>query len=81
MGGCGRQAERLPHLNRVPTQIVGHGHTNSERQSDLPEEKERELLAYLELHPGQHNVGALESVLPKASPAARARVVARAAKA
>jgi primosomal protein N' (replication factor Y) len=33
---------------------------------------ERELLAYLELHPGQHNVAALEEVLPKASPAARA---------
>ena len=27
-------------------EIVGHGHTNSERQGDLPEEKERELLAY-----------------------------------
>ncbi len=27
-------------------EIVGHGHTNSDRQSDLSEEKERELLAY-----------------------------------
>jgi len=33
---------------------------------------ERELLAYLELHPGQHNVAALEETLPKASTAARA---------
>ncbi len=32
---------------------------------------ERELLAYLELHPGQHNVGELEPVIAKASPAAR----------
>jgi peptidoglycan/xylan/chitin deacetylase (PgdA/CDA1 family) len=27
-------------------ELIGHGHTNAERQSDLPEEKERELLAY-----------------------------------
>lgn len=33
---------------------------------------ERELLAYLELHPGPHNVAGLEAVLPKASPGARA---------
>jgi primosomal protein N' (replication factor Y) len=33
---------------------------------------ERELLAYLELHPGQHNVAVLEDTLPKASTAARA---------
>jgi len=33
---------------------------------------ERELLAYLELHPGQHNLAALEGTLPKASTAARA---------
>jgi primosomal protein N' (replication factor Y) len=33
---------------------------------------ERELLAYLELHPGQHNVAALEESFPKASTAARA---------
>jgi primosomal protein N' (replication factor Y) len=33
---------------------------------------ERELLAYLELHPGQHNVAALEDTLSKASTAARA---------
>jgi primosomal protein N' (replication factor Y) len=32
---------------------------------------ERELLAYLELHPGQHNLAALEDTLPKASTAAR----------
>src|SRR6185437_44570 len=33
---------------------------------------ERELLAYLELHPGQHNLAALEDTLPKASTSARA---------
>ncbi len=33
---------------------------------------ERELLAYLELHPGSHNVGELESQVAKASEAARA---------
>jgi allantoinase len=33
------------HLNRGD-ELIGHGHTNSERQSDLGEEKERELLAY-----------------------------------
>jgi len=32
---------------------------------------ERELLAYLELHPGQHNLATLEDTLPKASTAAR----------
>jgi primosomal protein N' (replication factor Y) len=32
---------------------------------------ERELLAYLELHPGSHNLGQVEKVLPSASPAAR----------
>jgi len=33
---------------------------------------ERELLAYLELHPGSHNLQELESVMPKAGAAARA---------
>jgi primosomal protein N' (replication factor Y) len=33
---------------------------------------ERELLAYLELHPGTHNLGELESQVAKASEAARA---------
>jgi len=33
---------------------------------------ERELLAYLELHPGSHNLLELESVMPKAGVAARA---------
>ena len=27
-------------------ELIGHGHTNSDRQAELPEEKERELLAY-----------------------------------
>jgi primosomal protein N' (replication factor Y) len=33
---------------------------------------ERELLCYLELHPGSHNVAELEQMVPKASTAARA---------
>jgi primosomal protein N' (replication factor Y) len=33
---------------------------------------ERELLSYLELHPGSHNLADIEQTLPKASPAARA---------
>ncbi len=36
----------------------------------LPKQ-ERELLAYLELHPGEHNLADLESKVAKASPAAR----------
>ena len=32
---------------------------------------ERELLAFLELHPGSHNLGELEEVVERASPAAR----------
>jgi primosomal protein N' (replication factor Y) len=39
-------------------------------QEKLPKQ-ERELLAYLELHPGQHNVAALEDTVAKASVAAR----------
>ena len=42
------------------------------RTEDKLAKPERELLAYLELHPGQHNVAGLEAVLPKASPGARA---------
>ncbi len=42
-----------------------------ERTEERLPKPERELLAYLELHPGEHNVAALEEVLPKASPAAR----------
>ncbi|MGH9630235.1 MAG: replication restart helicase PriA [Bryobacteraceae bacterium] len=33
---------------------------------------ERELISYLELHPGSHNLQQLEEVMPGASPAARA---------
>ncbi|MEI9812207.1 MAG: hypothetical protein WDO18_05835 [Acidobacteriota bacterium] len=43
--------------------------TRTEEKLPKPE---RELLAYLELHPGQHNVEGLEATLPKASPSARA---------
>lgn len=49
-----------------------------ERAQKLPEAKlpkaERELLSYLELHPGSHNVADLESFVAKASVAARALV-------
>jgi len=40
-------------------------------ESKLPK-AERELLAYLELHPGQHNLKKLEEAVAKASTAARA---------
>ncbi|MEP6963136.1 MAG: primosomal protein N', partial [Acidobacteriota bacterium] len=41
------------------------------RTTDKLPKAERELLAYLELHPGQHNLATLEDTLSKASPAAR----------
>jgi primosomal protein N' (replication factor Y) len=40
------------------------------RAEKLPK-PERELLSYLELHPGSHNVAGLETFVPKASTAAR----------
>jgi primosomal protein N' (replication factor Y) len=44
-----------------------------ERRQDLKLPKpERELLAFLELHPGSHNLADLEKIVRKASPAARA---------
>ncbi|MBV8841445.1 MAG: primosomal protein N', partial [Bryobacterales bacterium] len=43
----------------------------SRTEEKLPKQ-ERELLAFLELHPGPHNVAALEGSVPKASAAARA---------
>ena len=43
----------------------------SRNEEKLPK-NERELLAYLELHPGAHNVADLEISVPKASTAARA---------
>jgi len=42
------------------------------RATEKIPKQERELLAYLELHPGQHNLATLEETLPKASTAARA---------
>ena len=42
------------------------------RATEKMPKPERELLAYLELHPGQHNLAALADTLPKASTAARA---------
>jgi len=41
------------------------------RATEKIPKQERELLAYLELHPGQHNLATLEETLPKASTAAR----------
>jgi primosomal protein N' (replication factor Y) (superfamily II helicase) len=41
------------------------------RTTEKLPKQERELLAYLELHPGQHNLATLEATLPKASVAAR----------
>ena len=43
-----------------------------ERGTEKLPKQERELLAYLELHPGQHNVATLEDTISKASVAARA---------
>jgi len=43
----------------------------SRTEAKLPK-AERELLAYLELHPGPHNLAGLEEVMKNASPAARA---------
>jgi primosomal protein N' (replication factor Y) (superfamily II helicase) len=42
------------------------------RASEKLPKPERELLSYLELHPGSHNVADLEKSVAKASPAARA---------
>jgi primosomal protein N' (replication factor Y) (superfamily II helicase) len=44
--------------------------TGAEPQGKSPK-AERELLAYLSLHPGTHNLGELESLVHNASPAAR----------
>ncbi len=41
-------------------------------ESEKLPKPERELLSYLELHPGSHNVAELEHAVPKASTAARA---------
>src|SRR6185436_401115 len=43
-----------------------------ERKEEKLPKNDRELLAYLELHPGAHNVADLEISVPKASTAARA---------
>ncbi|MBZ5603121.1 MAG: hypothetical protein LAO79_12535 [Acidobacteriia bacterium] len=43
---------------------------NGRPEGKLPKH-ERELVAFLELHPGSHNLGDLEKAIEKASPAAR----------
>ena len=53
---------RVEFLKRAPEQI---------KAGKLPK-PQRELLSYLELHPGSHNLAALELSVPKASTAARA---------
>ncbi|HLH44326.1 MAG TPA: primosomal protein N' [Bryobacteraceae bacterium] len=44
---------------------------SSERAAPKLSKAERELLSFLELHPGSHNLASLESSVPKASLAAR----------
>ena len=41
------------------------------RESKKLNKPERELRAFLELHPGSHNLGQLEDMVKNASPAAR----------
>ncbi|HSP68305.1 MAG TPA: primosomal protein N', partial [Bryobacteraceae bacterium] len=52
---------RVEFIERAPEKL---------QEPKLPKQ-ERELLAYLELHPGQHNLAALEETVSKASVAAR----------
>ena len=61
-------AERDPlraSAPRLRAEFVGRG------EGKLPK-AERELVSYLELHPGSHNLAGLELSVPKASAAARA---------
>ncbi|MBK5292762.1 MAG: primosomal protein N' [Acidobacteriia bacterium] len=56
---------------RAPAQRLRAEFSRRPDQEKLTK-SERELLCYLELHPGSHNLSDLELVLPKASAAARA---------
>jgi len=58
--------------DRSPTRaaLKAPGRAATVRERSMPK-AERELLSYLELHPGTHNLAEIESVIAKASPAAR----------
>ena len=62
------QQERDPL--RAPSAKLRIELTGAEPQSKLPK-AERELLAYLSLHPGTHNLGELEDIVKNSSTAAR----------
>ena len=55
---------------RAPSAKLRIAMTGAEPQGKIPK-AERELLAYLSLHPGSHNVGDLEALVHNASQAAR----------
>jgi primosomal protein N' (replication factor Y) (superfamily II helicase) len=55
---------------RAPSAKLRIASTGAEPQGKVPK-AERELLAYLSLHPGSHNVGDLEALVHNASQAAR----------
>jgi primosomal protein N' (replication factor Y) len=55
---------------RAPSSRLRITLTGAEPQGKIPK-AERELLAYLSLHPGSHNVGDLEALVHNASQAAR----------
>jgi primosomal protein N' (replication factor Y) len=55
---------------RAPSAKLRVELTGKQPESKLPK-AERELLAYLALHPGSHNLGELEVIVHNASPAAR----------
>ena len=63
------QSERDPL--RAPSERLRLEATGAAPAGKLPK-PERELLAFLELHPGSHNLKDLESMVRDASPAARA---------
>jgi primosomal protein N' (replication factor Y) len=63
-----RAQERDP-LRAAATRLQVEFATRGDQKLSKPE---RELLAYLELHPGPHNLAALEDSVAKASTAARA---------
>ena len=62
------QSERDPL--RAPSERLRIELTGAQASGKLPK-AERELLAFLELHPGSHNLKDLESLVRGASPAAR----------
>ena len=63
-------AERDPARAPSARLLVEFAARPAEAKVKVPK-SERELLSFLELHPGTHNLAQLEETLPKASPAAR----------